>query len=93
MALRLDRFIVQLALDPNHTVHLQGPPRAIYTFAPLGLQFLERKVVLNQEPFLTVVLFQGTSLNEDTSWILISMTELVNHILTMVKKGMAREAW
>ena len=35
-------FIVQpdyLAIDPSHTVHLQGPPRAIYTFAPLGLQF------------------------------------------------------
>ena len=30
----------QLALDPSHTVHLQGPPRAIYTFAPLGLQIL-----------------------------------------------------
>ena len=27
--------------DPSHTVHLQGPPRAI-TFAPLGLQFLVR---------------------------------------------------
>jgi len=24
----------------SHTVHLQGPPRAVYTFAPLGLQFL-----------------------------------------------------
>ena len=38
-------FIVQpdlLALDPSHTVHLQGPPRAIYTSAPLGLQFLAR---------------------------------------------------
>ena len=23
-------------------MHLQGPPRAIYTFAPLGLQFLAR---------------------------------------------------
>ena len=35
-------FIVQpdyLAIDPSHTVHLQGPPRAICTFAPLGLQF------------------------------------------------------
>ena len=41
--LSLDRFIAQLALDPSHTVHLQGPPRAIYTFAPLGLQFLARE--------------------------------------------------
>ena len=24
-------------IDPSHTVHLQGPPRAIYTFVPLGL--------------------------------------------------------
>ena len=34
-------FIVQpdyLAIDPSHTVLLQGP----YTFAPLGLQFLAR---------------------------------------------------
>ena len=41
-------FIVQpeyLAIDPSHTVHLQGPPRAIYTFAPLGLQFLVRTLL------------------------------------------------
>ena len=30
------------AVFPSHTVHLQGPPRAIYTLAPLGLQFLGR---------------------------------------------------
>ena len=38
-------FIVQpdlLAIDPSHTAHLQGPPRAIYTFAPLGLQLPAR---------------------------------------------------
>ena len=44
-------FIVQpdkLAIDPSHTVHLQGPPRAIYTFAPLGLQFLENTGALTK---------------------------------------------
>ena len=34
-----------LGLNSNYdsaTVHLQGPPRAIYTFEPLGLLFLAR---------------------------------------------------
>ena len=42
-------FIVQpdyLAIDSSHTVHLQGPPRAIYSFAPLGLQFLARTLTM-----------------------------------------------
>ena len=41
-------FIVQpayLAIDPSRTAHLQGLPKAIYTFAPLGLQFLARTLV------------------------------------------------
>ena len=41
-------FIVQpdyLAIDPSHTVDVQGPPRAIYTYAPLGLQFLARTLL------------------------------------------------
>ena len=35
----------ELTIDPSHTAYLQGPPRAFYTFAPLGLQFLARTLL------------------------------------------------
>ena len=35
-----------LAIDPSHTVDLQRSPKAIHTFALLGLQFLVRTLVV-----------------------------------------------
>ena len=62
-------FIVQLrltALDPSDTVHVQGPPRAIYTFVPLGLQFLAR----------TLAWPTSTTLQAATSLLLICESAL-----------------
>ena len=41
-----------ITLDPSHTVHLQGPPWAIYIFAPLSWQFLARTLITLASHFL-----------------------------------------